>query len=155
MTPQASASRMRLLLTLFSGWFSADLAGAVAARTDCALMAVSAPGVYVGLLLGREPSWRQAWTKQWRSTPAETLLQIAGADSNDQKLREAAAKIMFSIFVQAFRQWVRSGNMVEERKIWETHVDRNVQRHLTLLTWAQRAGILQKHLGRTGSLGAE
>ena len=84
-----------------------------------------------------------------------SLLQIAGADSNDQKLREAAAKIMFSIFVQAFRQWVRSGNMVEERKFWKTHVDRNVQRHLTLLTWAQRAGILKKQLGRAGSLGVQ
>ena len=51
---------------------------------------------------------------------------------------------MFSICVQ--------GNMVEERKFWKNHVDRNVQRQLTSLT-AQ--GVLKKQLGRAGSLGVQ
>ena len=101
MTPQDSANRMKILLKVFSGWVPADVSGALAVRPHCSRMSVNAPGVYVGMLRGREPGWRQALLNEWRSTPAETILKIAGASSWETKLREAAAQAMFFSQLQA------------------------------------------------------
>ena len=70
MTPQDSANRMKILLEVFSGWVPADLSGALAVRPHCSLIIVNAPGVYFEILRGREPGWREALLKEWRSTPA-------------------------------------------------------------------------------------
>ena len=80
------------------------------------------------------------------------ILKIAGASSWETKLREAAAQAMFTIFARSFKQRAK-GMVVEERTWWKTNVDRNVENHLTLATWAQRVGILKKQSGHARSLG--
>ena len=49
---------------LFKEWVPMDLVGAIQMRREVSMF-MHAPGIYVGFLLGRERTWRQAILKVW------------------------------------------------------------------------------------------
>ena len=85
--PDDSMERFRLLAELFKEWVPRDLVGAIQMRREASMMMVNAPGIYVGFLLGRERTWRQAILKVWGRMSPSTRLQIMGLDSHEQGLR--------------------------------------------------------------------
>jgi len=71
------------------------------------MMMVNAPGNYVGLLVGRELTWRKPILKVWGRMSPSTRLQIMGLDSHEADLRATASQIMHTCFQAAFQEWAR------------------------------------------------
>ena len=88
---------------LFKEWAPRDLVGAIQMRREVSMMMVNAQKIYVGLLLGRERTWRQASLKVWARMRTSTRLQIMGLDSHEQDLRATARQIMYTFFQTAFQ----------------------------------------------------
>ena len=88
---------------LFKEQVPRDLVGAIQMRREVSMMMVNARGIYVGFLLGRERTCRQAILHvQGRMSPS-TRLQIIGLDSHEQDLRATASQIMYTCFQTEFR----------------------------------------------------
>ena len=68
---------------------------------------VNAPAIYVGFLLGRERTWRQAILKVWGRMSPSTRLQIMGLDSHETDLRATTNLIMYACFQTTFQEWAR------------------------------------------------
>ena len=115
-----SMERFKVKAEMFSGWVPRDLDWTIRMRGRAAMMMVSAPGIYVGFLMGRERAWREALLSQWERADAQIRLQIARMDSNGDALREQATRAMRGIFVGTRVQGVgsdlgccRTGGMAE------------------------------------------
>ena len=141
--PDDSMERFRLLAELFKEWVPRDLVGAIQMRREVSMLMVNAPRIYVGFLLGRERTWRQAILKVWGRMSPSTRLQIMGLDSHEQDLRATASQIMYTCFQTACQVWARHTEPAKWDD-WKTHVDRGVVFHLSLTAWGLREGLLCK-----------
>ena len=106
--PADSMERFRLLVELCKEWAPRDLVGAIQMKRDVSMMMVNAPGIYVGFLLGRERTWRQAILKVWGRMSPSTRLQIMGLDSHEAGLRATASQVIHTCFQAACQEWARN-----------------------------------------------
>ena len=97
-TPDDSMERFRRMARLFKEWVPKDLFGAIQMRNQVSMMMVNAPRIYVGFLLGRELTWRQAILKVWGQMCPSTRLQLMGLDSLEADLRATASQIVHTCF---------------------------------------------------------
>ena len=136
-----SMERLRLMAGLFKEWVPRDLVAAIQMRSQVSTLMVNAPGIYVGLLLGRELTWRKAILKVWEWMSPSTRLQIMALDSHDADFRATASQIMRTCFQSAFQKWARH-TLPAEREDWQILVERHVSFHSILTAWALRGGAL-------------
>ena len=76
-------------------------------RSQVSMMMVNAPGIDVGLLLGRALTRRKAILNVWGQMSPWTRLQITGLDSTEADLRATARHIMHTCFHAACHEWAR------------------------------------------------
>ena len=109
--------RLCLMAGLFKEWVPRDLFGPSRCRVRFSMMMVHAPGIYVGLLLGRELTWREAILKVWGQMSPWARLQIMGLDSKNADLRATTSQIRSCTLVS--RQHFRSGPAKQYQQILE------------------------------------
>ena len=135
--------RFRLMAGLCKEWVPKDLFGEIQMRSQVSMIMVSAPWICVGLLLGRELTWRKAILKVWGRMRPSTRLHIMGLDSHEADLRATASQIMHTCCQSALQEWAHR-TRPSEWNDWKIHVDRHVLFHLRLTVWGLREGLLCK-----------